>query len=67
MEAERSLHFLKEIGGRDVRKIIYSIYFCTLFGEFFFSTLFNNGIRDLYNFHNYIITFKMISIKIFRS
>lgn len=67
MEAERSLHFLKEIGGRDVRKIIHSIYFCTLFGEFFFSTLFNNGIRDLYNFHNYIITFKMISIKIFRS
>lgn len=67
MEAERSLHFLKEIGGRDVRKIIYSIYFCTLFGEFFFLPFFNNGIRDLYNFHNYIITFKMISIKIFRS
>lgn len=65
--SEEITALLKEIGGRDVRKIIHSIYFCTLFGEFFFLPFFNNGIRDLYNFHNYIITFKMISIKIFRS
>lgn len=34
--SEEITALLKEIGGRDVRKIIYSIYFCTLFGEFFF-------------------------------
>lgn len=53
---------------RERRKKNYSFHlFLYSFWGIFFSTLFNNGIRDLYNFHNYIITFKMISIKIFRS